>query len=90
MSRHTKIRKCIACGERRSEIELIKIVKNKDQVKIDPAGDLPGREVYLCPSDVCIEKAKDNELLSDALKTSITDDLYNKIMEEIGNDDSLI
>ena len=86
MSFNNPIKKCIACGERRSEVELLRLVKNKDQVLIDPNGNLPGREVYLCPSKLCIEDAREKELLSKNLKTKITDDVYNNIMEEIGNE----
>ena len=86
MSTHNPVKKCIACGDRRSEIELIKIVKNKDQVIVDPVNNLPGRGVYICPSKICIKEAKENNLLSDALKTTISDEFYNNIMEEIGNE----
>ncbi|MFW5987995.1 MAG: YlxR family protein [bacterium] len=86
MATYNPIKKCIACGERRNEIELIKIVKNKNQVLVDPANDLPGRGVYICPNRVCINQAKENNLLSDALKTTISEEFYNNIMEEIGNE----
>ena len=86
MSVHNPVKKCAACGERRSEIELLRIVKNKDQILIDPQGNLPGREVYLCPNRICIEEARDDNLISKGLKTEITDSIYNDIMEEIGNE----
>jgi len=86
MSIHNPVEKCSACGERRSEIELLRLVKNKDQILIDPQEDLPGREVYLCPSKLCIKYARENNLLTDKLKTEIDDDIYKNIMEEIGND----
>ncbi|MFW5998169.1 MAG: YlxR family protein [Bacillota bacterium] len=86
MPNYNPVKKCIACGERRNEIELIKIVKNKNQVLVDPSNNLPGRGVYICPNQICINKAKDNNLLSDALKTNINDKFYNDIMEEIINE----
>lgn len=86
LSGHEPIRKCIACGSRRNEIELLRIVKNKDQILIDPGSDLPGRGAYLCPSENCINKSQENNLLEKALKTEISDNFYHKIMEEIGND----
>lgn len=86
MSGHDPFRKCIACGSRRNEIELLRIVKNKDQILIDPGSDLPGRGAYICPNKNCITKSQENNLLGKALKTEISDDFYQKIMEEIGNE----
>lgn len=80
------VRKCLACGQIKSEIELLRLVKNKDQILIDPRGDLPGRDAYICPNKLCVQKAEDNNLLESELKTEIPDNLYNEIMEEIGND----
>jgi len=86
MSFHNPVEKCAACGERRSEMELLRLVKNKDQILIDPNGNMPGREVYLCPNKLCLEDAREKSLISENLKTKITDDVYNNIMEEIGNE----
>jgi len=78
------IRKCVACGDRKNKREMLRIVKNKDKILIDPRGTLPGRGAYLCPDQLCIEKAKKKNALNKALKTSISDNFYNEIMEEIG------
>lgn len=86
MNTHMSIRKCDACGTRKSEVELLRLVKNKNQILIDPRGDLPGRDVYLCPSELCIEDARENNLLEKKLKTSVPDNFYQEIMEEIGNE----
>ncbi len=86
MSIHNPVEKCLACGERRAEIELLRLVKNKNQILIDPQETLPGREVYLCPNEICVKNARENNLLTKQLKTTIDDDIYNNIMEEIIND----
>jgi len=84
LQRRVPIRKCVACGARRSKEELVRIVNNKGQILIDPHGNLPGRGAYICPSDQCLKKARDNKSISNALKTSIPEEVYNKLEEEIG------
>ena len=86
MNMDIPVRKCVACGARKSKIELLRIVKNKDQILIDPRGDLPGRGAYLCPDDRCINQAEKQGILKEELKTSIPEDFYNDILEEIGNE----
>lgn len=85
MSRKTPIRRCVGCGERRAKNELIRVVYNKDtgEVKLDKKGKAPGRGAYLCPDKKCLEKAKKSKNFSRTLKISISDEIYNKLMEEI-------
>ncbi len=85
MQKRTPIRKCVACGARKSKEELIRIVNNKGQILIDPGGKMPGRGAYICPSSECFKKARKSSKISNALKTSIPDEVYNKLAEEIGN-----
>ncbi len=86
MQRRTPIRKCVGCGSRRDKIELLRIVNNQDEIKIDPGGKLPGRGAYLCPNLQCLEKAHKKNSLSRALKKKISDDIYESISEEIKHD----
>ena len=86
MDNHSMIRKCIACGTRKSKVELLRLVKNKDQILVDPRGNLPGRGAYICPDELCIDKAQENNLISDELKTTVSEDFYNDLMGEIGNE----
>jgi len=85
LQKRIPIRKCVACGTRKSKEELIRIVNNKGQILIDPGGKMPGRGAYICPSNECFKKARKSNKISNALKTSIPDEVYNKLAEEIGN-----
>ncbi len=80
------VNKCIACKKRKSEQELMRVVKNKNQILVDPRGDLPGRGAYLCPDELCVNKARENKLLKKELKTDIPDDFYAEILEKIGSE----
>lgn len=78
------IRKCIACGERKSKKELIRIVKtNEKGVVIDDTGKMNGRGAYICPSIDCINNAEKSNKLSRALKAEIGKDIYDGLKEKI-------
>ncbi|MCF8002512.1 MAG: YlxR family protein [Halanaerobiales bacterium] len=80
------MRKCVACGKHKSEFELIKVVNNNEQILIDPGVDLPGRGTYICPSQECLEIAREEKSIEKALKTQEPGDIYKKLMEEISNE----
>jgi hypothetical protein len=80
------IRQCVGCGARRDKIELIRVVNNKNQISIDPGGNLPGRGAYICPNNRCLEQARKKNELENALKTKLSDDFYQKLVEEINNE----
>ncbi len=85
MAKKTPIRKCVGCGERRPKKDLIRVVYNKNdkEIIIDKKGKAPGRGAYLCPDKECFKKARKTDKFSRALKVSISDDIYNHLMEEI-------
>ena len=86
MQKRSPIRKCVGCGARRDKIELLRIVNNKGEILVDPGGRIPGRGAYLCPNMDCFDKAVENNSLENALKFEITDEIYEKISEEIKHD----
>ncbi len=74
------LRKCIACGENRPKKELIRIVKdNEGNFDIDLTGKMNGRGAYICPTQECLERSKNNKQLSKALKMNIPDELYDRV-----------
>lgn len=83
--RASPIRQCVGCGARRDKVELLRVVNNKNEILVDPRGNLPGRGAYLCPNQECLDKAWENGNLSKALKTDLSDELYQKLVEEINN-----
>ena len=84
--RETPIRQCVGCGARRDKVELLRVVNNKNEILVDPRGNLPGRGTYLCTNQECLDKAWKNGNLSKALKTDLSDELYQKLVEEINNE----
>jgi len=80
-------RMCTGCMEMKSKKELIRVVKNKEgEVSIDLTGKKPGRGAYICKDENCLQKAFKNKRLEKNLETTINEDVYNKLKEEIVNE----
>ena len=81
------LRKCISCGENKTKRELIRIVKTKENiVLIDLTGKVNGRGAYICPTTKCFDVAHKNKKISRALQIEINDELYEKLKENIPED----
>lgn len=77
-------RKCIACQDRDSKKELIRIVKNKDgEIFLDPTGRANGRGAYICKSLECLKKAINNKALNRAFKMEVPAEVYEKLLMEL-------
>lgn len=76
------LRKCIACGEKKSKKELIRIVNNNEKgVSIDQNGKINGRGAYICSSVKCITDAEKSNKLSRALKIDVPKNIYKELKE---------
>jgi predicted RNA-binding protein YlxR (DUF448 family) len=81
-------RMCTGCMEMKTKKELIRIVKNKENdVSIDFTGKKPGRGAYICKDVACLEKAIKTRRLSKNLETTIGDEIYEKLKDEILNEE---
>ena len=80
------MRMCNGCMEMKPKKELIRVVKtNEEEVLVDLTGKKSGRGAYVCKSIECLEKAFKAKRLNKNLQTNISDDIYNKLKEEILN-----
>ena len=73
-------RMCVACRERKSKQELVRIAFNSDytSVMIDaPKAD--GRGVYVCRHSECISKCIKTKALNKALKRNLPDNIYAEL-----------
>ena len=80
-------RQCVGCREKKPKNEFIRIVRTAENgdIEIDRGGRKPGRGAYICPSKACLKKAR--RRLSQALDCPIPDEIYEKLENEIENDD---
>ncbi len=89
------MRKCTGCGEMKPKRELVRIVKAPDtkdedgeitakgSVSLDLTGKKPGRGAYICNNPDCFKKAVKAKRLERAFQTSIPDEVFEQINEEM-------
>lgn len=90
------MRMCTGCGEMKPKKELVRVVKAPEkqdengntlppEISIDLTGKKPGRGAYLCRSAECLLKARKARRLERAFSCKISDEVYNRMEEEIGD-----
>lgn len=75
--KHVPMRTCVGCRTARPKRDLMRVVRDpQGQVGLDLTGKRPGRGVYLCPNQQCLEKAVKGRQLERALETKIDEDVF--------------
>jgi predicted RNA-binding protein YlxR (DUF448 family) len=70
----------MGCNEKKPKKELIRIVKNKDEIlSVDRTGKLDGRGAYICDSVECLEKVIKSKRLEKSLECKISEEIYNNL-----------
>ncbi len=83
-NRKIPLRKCTGCGEMKPKSELVRVILTPEgDIVIDKTGRQNGRGAYVCQSLECLEKAHKNKGLERSLKTSIPQNIYDKLKEEM-------
>jgi len=73
--------------EMKPKKELIRVVRNKEgEISIDTTGKKPGRGAYICRSIECLEKSIKAKRLERNLEGKISDDIFERLKEEMGYD----
>lgn len=81
------LRMCTGCMEMKPKKELIRVVKSPEgEVSVDLTGKKSGRGAYVCKNTQCLEKAFKAKRLSRNLDTTISEEVYNRLREEIINE----
>ncbi len=85
--RKTPMRMCTGCGEMKPKRELVRVVKSTEgEILLDLTGKANGRGAYICRSSECLTKAQKTKRIERAFACSIPDEIYNRMQEEIGNE----
>ena len=83
-TRKIPMRQCTGCNERKEKKELIRIIKTpEDEIVVDFTGKKNGRGAYICNSIECLKQARKRKSLERSLKTSIPDEIYEKLEKEM-------
>ncbi len=78
------MRKCVVSQEQLPKKELLRIVKTVDgSVCVDLSGKMNGRGAYIKKDEEVLKVAMKKGSLAKSLETSISDDVYEKILEVI-------
>ena len=81
------LRMCTGCMEMKPKKELIRVVKsNEGEVSVDLTGKKSGRGAYICKDIECLEKAFKTKRLSRNLDVTISDEIYEKLKDEVSNE----
>jgi predicted RNA-binding protein YlxR (DUF448 family) len=81
------LRMCTGCMEMKPKQELIRVVKSpENEVSVDLTGKKSGRGAYICKDSQCFEKAFKTKRLSRNLDIAISEEIYNRLREEIENE----
>ncbi|MDR6224213.1 RNase P modulator RnpM [Desmospora profundinema] len=79
-TRKVPMRKCVASQEMFPKKELIRVVRTpEDEILIDPTGKKSGRGAYLCAKPEYVELARKKKALDRALKTKVSDEVYQRL-----------
>ncbi|HEY4711106.1 MAG TPA: YlxR family protein [Dehalococcoidia bacterium] len=83
-SKHLPQRTCIACQQTKEKKALIRLVRTDNGVaEVDVFEKKPGRGAYLCPKQVCWELALKKNRLDHALRTKLSEDNRQILIEYI-------
>ena len=81
------LRMCTGCMVMKPKRELIRVVKSPEgDVSVDLTGKKSGRGAYICKNAQCFEKAFKTKRLSRNLDIAISEEIYNRLREEIENE----
>ena len=85
MQKKIPMRQCLGCREMKPKKELIRVVRSPDEatISLDFQGKAPGRGAYLCPDPACLKKAIKSRALERAFSTSIPQEIYSTLEEEM-------
>ena len=80
--KHVPQRTCVGCRKIRPKREMVRIVHTPGQgVRIDESGKVSGRGAYLCRERKCWEKALSEKRLEYALKTGLSKEEWEVVLE---------
>jgi hypothetical protein len=76
-------RTCIGCGESKSKKELIRIVKQEEDISLDITGKKNGRGAYICNNVECLEKAIKTKGLDRSFKMQVSKEVYDRLKTDM-------
>lgn len=80
------LRRCVVTKEQLPKVELLRIVKNKEnEIFVDLTGKANGRGAYIKKDVNVLKTAKDKKILERAMESQISEEVYEEIEKVITN-----
>ena len=80
-------RRCTGCGEHFPKNTLIRVLRTPEgEVILDLTGKKSGRGAYICKNAACLKKARKSRRIETSLECVISDELYNRMEEELAGE----
>ena len=77
-------RRCTGCGEHFPKNTLIRVLRTPEgEVVLDLTGKKSGRGAYICKNAACFKKARKSRRIETSLECRISEELYNRMEEEL-------
>lgn len=73
------LRTCVVSREKLEKKDLIRVVRTKEDVVVDPTGKVNGRGAYLKKSKEIFEKAKKSKILDRILEVEVKSEIYDEL-----------
>ena len=84
MPKKIPLRQCLGCREMKPKKELLRVVRSPEgEVSLDFRGKAPGRGAYVCRDTECLKKAIKSKALERAFETSIPEEVYAQLSEQM-------
>ena len=80
-TKHIPVRTCVVCREKAGKRTLIRIVRTEHGIQVDPTGKMNGRGAYLCDRVDCWERAMKTDIVSQALRTKLSDEDRMRLLQ---------
>jgi len=73
------LRRCSGCVQMIPKQELIRVVREGEEVSVDLTGKKPGRGTYVCRNKGCIVKAEKKRGVERSLKSAVPKEVYEAL-----------
>ena len=74
------VRQCMGCRSHLPKPELLRVVRPPEgEVRLDTAGKMQGRGVYLCRNADCFKRVRKSRALERSLQTSVPEGVFAEI-----------
>lgn len=75
---------CVVCRKRAPKLDMIRVVKQDDNIVIDDTGKMNGRGAYICKNSECLQKCVKTKSFNRSYKRNLPNDIYESIQNKIG------